>query len=256
AAFVVVALLTLPLHGLARRSTVLLATLFTAFLFFLPVWFSNGLSFDWFTAIPPDEQGVFGLLARFLYKTVMAVGLLQVLLLLLLALPRLRLRSISTRALAPKVTVPWEMLFPVAVILVNLAIFFRMPVEFSYLQPALVCFYFLLARHLPSNLFPALLVVALLNVGGWFFKADLIAIEHRYPEGCGPVQAIGARFQPSITPTRRFRQMFADSAVPQCGPGPGISASRAYFGNVKGLDFSDAFERGLPLRNGAHPTRQ
>ena len=46
-------------------------------LFYLPVWFFWGFGLDWLTAARPLEQGLFGLFARFSYKTWIAIGLLQ-----------------------------------------------------------------------------------------------------------------------------------------------------------------------------------
>ena len=60
-----------------------LLSFFIGGLFYLPIWFANGLSLSWLTAVTPNEQGYFGLVARFVYKLILSLTIISFLFILI-----------------------------------------------------------------------------------------------------------------------------------------------------------------------------
>ena len=60
-----------------QKISFLFTCLFCSTLFYLPVWFQNNLSLNWITTHTPDDEGLFGIMARFIYKNIMNFGLIQ-----------------------------------------------------------------------------------------------------------------------------------------------------------------------------------
>ncbi|MBP8231425.1 MAG: hypothetical protein KAY22_03890 [Rhizorhabdus sp.] len=156
-------------------------------LFYLPVWISAHLGFGWLSAALPDDQGLFGLLARFAYKVVQPFGLIGTLAAgALLLVQRERLQA------------AWrDPVFRLGLLFVTitLLIFARAPIEISYLIFAIPFLGLLLLQARLSG------VLVLLIAGGLFagvLHVDLIAVRYRDTGPCGPVMAEGARFAPGV----------------------------------------------------------
>ena len=56
---------------------------FVGSLFYLPIWYDSSFSLEWLTAARPIEQGFFGLFARFSYKSILAIGYIQLIIILI-----------------------------------------------------------------------------------------------------------------------------------------------------------------------------
>lgn len=175
-------------HAGERRYGAVGALTLVTGLFYLPVWISTHLGFGWLSAALPDDQGLFGLAARFVYKIVQPFGLVGTLAAgVLLAVQRERLNMV------------WrDPVFRLGLLLVSvtLLIFARAPIEISYLIFAIPFLGLILLRARLSG------VVVVLIAGGLFasiLHVDLIAVRHRDTGPCGPIMAEGARFEPGVS---------------------------------------------------------
>ena len=153
-------------------------------LFYLPIWYDNGFGLNWITAARPMEQGFFGLAARFSYKTLLSIGLLQSIFIIYL---------LKINILSKKVYNNYKILF--ILIASNLLLFLYIPAELSYLQPALIILYFILSQKISRKL---ILILIFLNFSNWFINFDILKIKHKDNSFCGAKYAISANFNLSI----------------------------------------------------------
>ena len=182
-----------------RREDFLWTAQFCAFVFFvsgifyLPVWIAHGLRFDWLTAATPDYQGIFGLIARFGYKTVYLFGPVGT----VLAAGYLAVRVYRSGLTASDATDDRHkaIVLSLSIILFHLAFFARIPVEISYLIPIIPFLGILLCAMghravvwvlIAGNLFANCVDIQLLKFSYWMAGP------------CGPAHAVGARFMPHI----------------------------------------------------------
>ena len=152
-------------------------------LFYLPIWFENQFSLSWITAARPLEQGVYGLFARFTYKTWMTFGFIQIFLIIFII--KKNIKNINFIQLKP--------LF--LLIISNLLIFFYIPAELSYLQPALIFLYLILFIKLNKKLIIALIV---LNFFNWILNFQILNINYKDNSVCAPKEAISANLDIKI----------------------------------------------------------
>ena len=66
-----------------KKIIIFLCSFISSGLFYLPVWFDNSFGLSWITAARPTEQGILGLFSRFTYKTWLAFGIIQTLILII-----------------------------------------------------------------------------------------------------------------------------------------------------------------------------
>jgi hypothetical protein len=175
-----------------ERGAMLLTTIFTGCLFYLPAWLKYGFGTSWISAVPPDNQGLKGLAARFIYKLALAFGTIQaILLLILLAYILYGIRSKRDR---------FSMLsrpdnrFLLTICAVNLLIFARMPVQLSYLQPVLYCFYYFMSQLRWRLFMISSTMIACVNMLNWWVQPRLLRVNHQSQELCGKTVGVGVSF--------------------------------------------------------------
>lgn len=221
----------------------LLASLFVGSLFFLPMWFNYSFGLSWIKALPPDDQGLVGIIARLIYKTLTTIGLGQALVLFICLVIAKSPRYYYRKLLADHHDNPKtksDIFFLSAIMLANLAIFLRMPIEPSYLQPFILCLYLFIVLVKPQRL--ATLIASLLialNIFSWFWQVEVLSITYRSSEMCDATNAEGARIKPSIS-TGRIFTFFNEQQKAKC--------YSSWFSDIGGHDYSQAALRGLPLR--------
>ena len=148
-------------------------------LFYLPVWFYWGFGLEWLTAGRPLEQGLLGLFARFSYKTWISFGLLQTFAIIYFFLKNFKNFKLKQNQLI------------IILIIINLLIFFYIPAELSYLQPAIIFLYLFLIKEFNKKI---ILTLILLNFLNWGFNIQILDIKHRDSDPCASKQALSASF--------------------------------------------------------------
>ena len=226
--------------------TTLFGSLYIGSLYYLPVWINHSFGFSWINAAAPDQQGLVGLLSRFLYKVIYAIGPIQFIAIASVAafacfgLIKDKKTCRLIIAESSKVEESDAKLL-CAIMLSNLLIFFRLPLELSYLQPFLICMYMVLVLALSRNklFFPVILFCIFLNISNWFIQPKLLAITYKSRDMCGGVVAQDARLGLGLEPGR------ITSFI------KGQSRSACYdnmFNDISGIDYSKIVADGLPLR--------
>ena len=154
-------------------------------LFYLPVWFYHALELHWLRAGRPLEQGFFGLFARFSYKTLLAFGILQTFLILFYIFKNIKNFHLKENQLL------------IILIIINLLIFFYIPAELSYLQPAIIFFYLFLVKEFNKKI---IIFLILFNFISWFVNFQILEIKYRDNAICAAKQAISASFVFKLAP--------------------------------------------------------
>ena len=154
-------------------------------LFYLPVWFYWGFGLEWLTAARPLEQGLFGLFARFSYKTWIAFGLLQTFVIIYFIFKNFKNFKLKQNQLI------------IILIIINLLIFFYIPAELSYLQPAIIFLYLFLIKEFNRKIIFTLILLNFLN---WGFNIQILEIKHRDSDPCSSKQALSASFVLKLEP--------------------------------------------------------
>lgn len=187
--FIVFAVLLLALSGqpLRLRLEQIASLVLVAALFYVPVWMRSHFGFDWLAVARPDA-GLLATLARFTYKGYLALGLPLLLLLVAALITRAgwRVTPLGNATARRQAT---------AVIVGNLAVFFLLPAEPAYLQPAIVCLFLLLACHADRALKWVVLACSLTT---WCFQVQFLRISYLHDDPCKTVVAVAARFEPHI----------------------------------------------------------
>lgn len=154
-------------------------------LFYLPVWYHFSFSLEWLTAARPTNQGFFGLLSRFTYKFWVAFGFIQLIIFFYLIIK-----------INKKILIKSNFSF-ILIILTNLFLFFYIPAELSYLQPALIFLYLIIVKNFKRQIVSVFII---LNFISWIFNFDILDIKHKNDNYCAPKEAISARIYLSIKP--------------------------------------------------------
>ena len=165
--------------SLKKKALIFLNIFVIGGLFYLPIWFDNGFGLNWITAARPIEQGFFGLVARFSYKSVMTFGLIQ-LILILYFFAKLRINKNSeVRAL-------------IFLTISNFALFLYIPAEKSYLQPAIIFVNLILIDQFSKKI---IMLLIFFNFMSWIVSYDFLKINYKDDSLCAPKHAISASFQ-------------------------------------------------------------
>ena len=125
------------------------------------------------------DQGFFGLIARFIYKTYISLGYLSSFLILFFIIKNLKNILIINN---------FKVLSLLAIS--NLLIFLWIPGEFSYLQYLLFIILFIIFNFKNNIIIYGL---CLLNFISWFIFINPLTIEYKQPELCAPKNAISAK---------------------------------------------------------------
>ena len=156
-------------------------------LFYLPVWFYSAFKLDWLTAARPLDQGYIGLLGRFLYKSNLTFGIFQSFLIIFLIIQLTNNKKFLNFFKSN--------LFIISLIISNLFLFFYIPAELSYMQPALIFFYYLLSRNYNQKI---MYLFICLNFLSWFVNFDYLDIKYKKEGRCEPKNAKSASIDFSI----------------------------------------------------------
>ncbi|MEQ9173525.1 MAG: hypothetical protein RIL09_02435 [Alphaproteobacteria bacterium] len=185
------------------------AFIFISGLFYLPVWISHGLRFDWLTAATPDFQGLAGLVARFVYKLVYLFGPLGAVLGGVALLVEWRRRT-------PPADSPQRALglrLCLAIIALHLVMFARIPVEVSYLVAAVP---FIAMALLLLGLRRTVMVLIAAQVFANVVRIEMLDISHLHDEPCAPVIATGAHVRPHLEAGLLVRELRDLAQQGQC----------------------------------------
>ena len=174
---------------------------FVGSLFYLPIWYDYSFSLEWLTAARPINQGILGLLVRFIYKFILVFGYLQ---LFIILITFLRSRSLIFLFLNKK--------YLVLIIFVNLLLFFYIPAELSYLQPALIFTYFFISQYFSKRI---IYLIIFLNFVSWIVNYDFVKIHYKSENKCDPIEAIDAEFNFSIK-TGSVKKYINDRNLIEC----------------------------------------
>ena len=161
---------------------------FISGLFYLPVWIGHGLRFDWLNAATPDYQGALGFLFRFLYKGLYLFGPIgSILAALAFLFSRINGKTNKIIIWSPAaVLATW-------LIAANLALFLALPVEISYLIPAIPFVGIFLSA---TGNRTALLMLIFGNLVANCVTLQVLDISHKFSEPCSPKIAVRAKFEP------------------------------------------------------------
>lgn len=167
--------------------------LFFGSLFYLPTWFQNSFGLEWLSTSRPVDQGLFGLISRFIYKLIHTLTFLSFFFIIYIFLKEKILKKIIEN----------QSRGPVMIIFSNLILFLWIPAELSYLQLGLILFYFLLLKFVRNLI---IIILILTNFSAWIFNVDFLKIKYKTNNEisvvdnnkCHEKKAIGANFQFSI----------------------------------------------------------
>ena len=166
-----------PTLKIKKKLILFVTSFFIGGLFYLPIWFSNGLSLSWLTAVTPNDQGNFGLFARFVYKTILSLTVLSLLFILI------------NFIIKKKIIYFDNLRFILGIIISNLILFFFIPAEISYLQPFIIALYYFLYKNFSKKI---IITLVILNLLSWVAELDFLKIKHKSQNKCDNVQAVSA----------------------------------------------------------------
>ena len=185
-----------PLN-LIRRSILFMGSFFIGGLFYLTIWFQHGFGLEWLTAVTPNNQGLFGLTSRFIYKTIISITIVSFIFILINLINVLRKKNINKFKISNYKLI-------LLIILSNLVLFFFIPAELSYLQPFLVALYFLIFQVFSKKL---IIILILLNLSSWFIDIDFLSIKYKSGDTCNNVEAVSAKFDVKIENGKLFKYL-------------------------------------------------
>ena len=163
---------------------------------YLSVWFNHGLKLDWLAAARPTDQGVAGLLVRWAYKTVMFVGLPAIVLAAAGWLRRDRGRA--REAALGRAGRPGAFgVYALAIVAMHLALFAWIPIDFSYLIPALPFGAAALAAAGWRGALAGLTVGQLVST---LVVLDPLTVDHPAADVCMRSHASGVHLRPRLEP--------------------------------------------------------
>ena len=160
-------------------------SIFIGGLFYLPIWFDNHFGLDWLAAGRPIEQGLTGLILRFLYKTFLASGGVFAGFFIIYIICKYYNKIINNK----------YFVLIASLGISNLLIFLWIPAELSYMQPFLIFLYFALLQSIKKKY---IYILIFLNFVSWGYNLELLQVNYRYQDKCMPIQALSANFAPRI----------------------------------------------------------
>ena len=169
--------------NIKKKSLIFLNSFIIGGLFYLPIWYDSSFDLNWITSARPIEQGLFGLFARFSYKSIMTFGFVQFFLIIYLLTKVKSNKSFDLKTL-------------IILTVSNFALFFYIPAEKSYLQPAIIFLNLILIEKIKKNF---LFLIILLNFTSWIINFDFLNIAYKDNSVCGAKHAVSASFEFSLT---------------------------------------------------------
>ncbi len=165
--------------SLKKKSLIFLNTFIVGGLFYLPIWYDNSFGLNWITSARPIEQGIFGLMARFGYKSIMTFGLIQLILILYFLIKT-------------KFNNNYDLKLLIILTISNFGLFLYIPAEKSYLQPAIIFLNLVLINKFNKNI---IILIIVLNVISWFVSYDFLKIKYKDNSICASKHAVDASFK-------------------------------------------------------------
>lgn len=169
-----------------RKIITFLSIFFVSGLFYLPIWYDYSFSLEWLTAARPTDQGFMGILARFVYKTILALGLIQIIVIIFIFL---RSKTLIINFYK------YRIIF--YIILLNFLLFLYIPAELSYLQPGIIFLYFFITKFFNKKI---VFLIIFLNFFSWIINYNFLQIEYKNNNICAPKEAINAKIKFSFEP--------------------------------------------------------
>lgn len=181
--------------NIKRKLILFLCSFFVGGLFYLTIWFQHGFGIEWLTAVTPNNQGLIGLSARFIYKIIVSITIFSFLLIVLNFFIILKKKNLNKFK-------KFNYKLILFIIISNLILFFFIPAELSYLQPFLVALYFLIFQIFSKKL---IIVLILLNLSSWFVDINFLKIKYKSNDFCNNVEAVSAKINIKIEDGRLFK---------------------------------------------------
>ena len=144
----------------------------------------------WLTAVTPNDQGIYGLISRFIYKIIMSFSIITFLTILFIFF--IKKNNFSFK----------KNIFLLSLVYLNLIIFLIIPAELSYLQPMLIFTFFFLFKYLEKKF---IYVLILTNLLSWIIEIQPLKIIYKSDNKCDNIQAINALVDFSIIKGRYFQ---------------------------------------------------
>ena len=176
-----------------RKSFIFLASFFVGGLFYLTILYQHGFGLEWLTAATPNHQGIYGLLARFSYKFAITLGFVFSCFLIYL--------FFKNKINCKKIYHTKKYQIGILIIFSNLLLFLFIPAELSYLQPMLICFYYLITKIFKKKIIYFLIII---NLSTWIVDIQLLKIIYKSNDTCNSVEAIDANFDINFKKGRLF----------------------------------------------------
>ena len=180
-----------PKITIKRKMILFLSSFFIGGLFYLPIWFEHGFGLSWLTAVTPNDQGIFGLIARFFYKTAMTFSIITFLILIIFFIKRFN----------NKIKFEKSKLI-ISIILMNLLIFVSIPAELSYLQPMLIAFYYFIITNFTKKILYVIIIAQFIS---WVVEINPLEIKYIGKNKCDNIQATSAKIKFTIIKGRYFQ---------------------------------------------------
>ena len=165
--------------------------LFGGSLFYVPIWYINNFGFDWLTSARPTEEGIIGLVSRFIYKTYQVFGVVASFIIFFITIRIFKSQNFKFE---------YKNKLLLIIILSNFFIFLYIPAEYSYIQPAVILTYLFVLKNLKNYNWVYLLIV--FNFASWFVNIELI--EKKYENNnlsvCSTVHVTDAKIKFNFQP--------------------------------------------------------
>ena len=220
---------------LSQRITYLITCIFCSALIFIPVWYMNNLSLNWITTVYPDQQGFYGILARFFYKNIMNFGVVQSLIIIVFIF-----KNLSNR-----IKISWlkenNFLTLLSIIIINLLVFLKIPAEPMYMQISVVSIYFILAygfEFKKINKFFLIFIISM-NLFSWYKNIDILKIQYATDNPCS-VFAVNAK------PNLYLKDGKIDWLLEK---NKNINCYYKSLNNINGIDYSERILNGSKLNH-------
>lgn len=183
--------------NLIRRLILFMSSFFIGGLFYLTIWFQHGFGLEWLTAVTPNNQGLSGLAARFVFKTIISITIVSFIFIFINFINILRKKNFNKFKI-------FNYKLILLIILSNLILFFFIPAELSYLQPFLVALYFLIFQVFSKKF---IIILILLNLSSWFLDINLLQIKYKSNDICNNVEAVSAKINIKIVKGKLFEYL-------------------------------------------------
>jgi hypothetical protein len=166
-------------------------TIIISSLFYLPVTILNKFNLNFIYNDGGPEISVEQLLPRFIYKSYMLFGIYNSLIFLglfIFILIKPKIKSIKNFIIQEKKYL--------ALIIVNLVVFFFMPTKTALISFVVIFVYLFLIKNLNNKL---LAIIIIFNIMYWIISYQILEIKYKYEDPCRAKYAIDANYKFNIS---------------------------------------------------------